>query len=294
MGHHAFETGYGIPEMSAPDYIIIGAMKCATSTLAVQLGGQKGIFMTSPKEPNYFSDDAIFAKGAEWYASLFASAAPGDIKGEASTHYTKRPELDQTLARMVPAVGDVKLIYMIRNPMVRLVSHYIHEWSEGRLSGSLEAAIDTYTPLIDYGRYGWQITPFIEAFGTEPILLTSLERLTADPETELSRIARHIGHSGPVTWMKEDAAQNVSSERVRRLPLQGVLVDNPVATYLRRNLVPKGIRNRIRAMRQMKDRPEIPPHQRASLETCFAQDRDLLAAAFPDDPSLKLAYPFLA
>ncbi len=43
--------------MKQPDFIIIGAMKSATSSLHLQLGAQDGIFMSEPKEPNFFSDD---------------------------------------------------------------------------------------------------------------------------------------------------------------------------------------------------------------------------------------------
>ena len=62
--------------MSLPDYIIIGAMKCGTSTLAAQLGMQDGMFMTTPKEPNFFSDDPIFDNGMDWYRALFTDAKP--------------------------------------------------------------------------------------------------------------------------------------------------------------------------------------------------------------------------
>lgn len=279
--------------MTGPDYIVIGAMKCGTSTLAAQLGAQSGLFMTDPKEPNYFSDDDIFARGPEWYAELFAPADAQDLKGEASTHYTKQPDLPETLPRMQAALRDVRLVYMIRDPMARLVSHYIHEWSQGVLSGSLADALETHGPLVDYGRYGWQVAPYIEAYGRDAVLLTSLERLNADRQAELSRIAAHIGHDGPVSWQDSVGAENVSSERVRRLPLHGLLVDNPVATVLRRALVPKALRARIRAARQMTTRPEIPAEALTGLRMRFAEDRRVLADMFPGDPSLDLAYPWL-
>ena len=89
--------------MSHPDYMIIGAMKCGTTSLAAQLGTQDGLFMTDPKEPYYFSDDPVFAQGPDWYAGLFADAAPGDLTGEATTHYTKRPDYPDTIARIQAA-----------------------------------------------------------------------------------------------------------------------------------------------------------------------------------------------
>ncbi|MGR3434230.1 MAG: sulfotransferase, partial [Shimia sp.] len=73
--------------MPYPDFLIIGAMKCGTTTLAAQLGRQDGVFVCDPKEPFYFSDDAVHARGPDWYRGLFAAAAPGDLKGEGSTRY---------------------------------------------------------------------------------------------------------------------------------------------------------------------------------------------------------------
>lgn len=278
--------------MTGPDFVVIGAMKCGTTTLAAQLGAQKGIFVTTPKEPNFFSDDDIFAKGEAWYESLFDAAAPDDIRGEASTHYTKLPDLPDTVARMRAALPDVRFVYMIRDPMARVVSHYVHEWSQGVLSAPLSEALDAHPALVDYGLYGMQIAPFVEAWGREAICLTSLERMRDDPEAELTRVAAHLGHDGPVVWQAEDSAENTGASRTRKLPLHDLLILNPVAARLRRALVPKRLRTWVRRARQMKDRPVIPETRVAELRRRFAADRDVLAAMFPGDPSLDLAYPW--
>ena len=279
--------------MNTPHYIIIGAMKSGTSTLAAQLGAQGGIFMTEPKEPQYFSDDPVYAKGPDWYGQLFSHAKPGDLLGEASTHYTKLPTYPDTIARMKAACPKLRLVYMIRNPMARLVSHYIHAWSEAELTCPIEEALGTVPELVEYGLYAMQIAPFMEAYGKEAILLSSLERMKQNPEAELKRVAGHIGFEGPVAWVEDNAQENVSAERVRRLPLQGVIVDNPLATALRRALVPKSFRTWVRNMRKMKQRPTLPTEAIPGLEAHFAEDHARLAELFPGDPSLKLCYPFL-
>ncbi len=74
-----------------PDFIIIGAMKSATTTLHGLLASQPGVFMSTPKEPCFFSDDEVWARGVGWYASLFEAAPAGALLGESSTHYTKLP-----------------------------------------------------------------------------------------------------------------------------------------------------------------------------------------------------------
>ncbi len=89
-----------MPNSSAPNFIIIGAMKSATSTLHNQLAAQPGIFMSTPKEPNFFSDDTVYAQGLAWYHGLFSEAAETDLCGESSTHYTKLPDYPHTIERL--------------------------------------------------------------------------------------------------------------------------------------------------------------------------------------------------
>lgn len=275
-----------------PDFLMIGAMKCGTSTLAAQLGQQAGVFMTTPKEPNFFSDDPVWAQGVGWYSALFDGAAPGDLAGEASTHYTKLPTYPETLPRMQATLtAPPRLIYMIRNPVERAVSHYLHEWSEGNMGADPAAAFAAAPEIVDYGCYARQIAPFVEAYGAQAIHLTSLEQLKSDPGGTFAAVAAHLGLESAV-WVTDMPAQNVSSQRMRRLPLQGLLIDNPVARVLRRTLVPKAVRNRIRAARTRQDRPEIPASLRAEMETTFTADRSALAQIFPDHPALGLCYPF--
>lgn len=278
--------------MSLPDFLIVGAMKCGTTTLAAQLAAQDGIFMTTPKEPNFFSDDTVWAKGEAWYRGLFVAAPRGALKGEASTHYTKLPTHPRTLERMAGMLDAPRIVYMIRNPVDRAVSHYIHEWTQGVMAGDPAEAFAHHAELVDYGRYGMQIAPYIDRFGGENVLLTSLETLTAAAAAEFARIGAFLDR--PVTWHDDLGAQNVSAERSRKLPLHGLLVDNPVAAYLRRTLVPKSVRTRIREGRKMQDRPELPEDLRRELEARFAEDRERLAEFFPGHPALIACYPFAA
>jgi hypothetical protein len=279
--------------MSLPDFVIIGAMKCGTTTLAAQLGAQPGIFLTTPKEPNFFSDDEIYARGLDWYQSLFGDAPPGAIKGEASTHYTKLPDHPKAVERLKSSVPRARFVYMIRNPVSRAASHYMHGWSEKRMTGDFRHAFETFPELVNYGRFGMQIAPYVDAFGLDNICLTSLELLTADPRRELQRIASFVGQDSPVEWDSEDQARNTSVKRYRRMPMHGLLIDSWPARTLRRNLVPKSLRRWVRGQRSMTQRPEIPPDVRAKLESVFAVDRDVLAGFFPEHPALKAAYPFL-
>lgn len=277
-----------------PDFIILGAMKCGTSTMAAQLGAQPGLFMTDPKEPNFFSDDPVFARGMGWYQNLFADAAPDDLKGEASTHYTKLPTYPETLARMSQVLTAPRLVYMIRDPLARAVSHYIHEWTMGVITDPLDAALDSHPELISYGCYARQIAPYVDHYGAENILVLSLEDMDRAPQDSLQRVCDFIGYTAPPVWIEEKARTNASSERIRRLPLHGLLIDNVIAQTLRRALVPQALRDRIRQSRQMTRRPTLSPSNVARLQQVFAEDHAHLRRLFPDRPDLDICYPFVA
>lgn len=259
--------------MSLPDFVIIGAMKCGTSTLHAQLAAQPQFFMSEPKEPNFFSNDEIYAKGEGWYRSLFAKAPPGAIKGEASTHYTKLPTYPKTIERLGRLIPDAKFIYVTRDPVERLISHYIHEWTQGVITCPIEEAIEKHPELIDYSRYGYQLAPWVERFGARRVMKVEFERMTATPDAVLQEIADFLGAAGVVRWRGGLDAQNVSAERIRAFPLKSLVVDNPVATALRRTLVPRGLRDRVKSKLQMRERPVLSDETLRRLTEIFEEDR---------------------
>lgn len=257
--------------MAPPDFAIIGAMKCGTSTLAAQLAAQEGVFMTTPKEPEYFSDDAVFARGPDWYAALYAGARPGDLRGEASTGLTKLPTHPRAAERLHAAAPEAKLIHLTRDPLERLISHYIHEWTMGVISEPLETAVETHPELIDYGRYEMQLAPWRARFGEDRILRLTLEEMQADPQGVLDRVAGFLGRPGAFAWREERARVNASAERLRRFPLYDLVVEHPIPAALRRALIPKAWRERVKDRLRLSDRPTLTPELRARLEARLAE-----------------------
>ena len=261
--------------MKKPDFIIIGAMKCATSSLHEQLALQPNFFMSELKEPNFFSNDEEYNKGMDSYWTHFQDAQLTDFCGESSTHYTKLPTYPQTIERLQKTLPDAKFIYVMRHPIKRLVSQYIHEWSQRVIDVDINTAIDQHPELIDYSRYTMQLQPYFEAFGAERVLPVFFERLFTHQQEELERICRFLGYVDMPTWQDLDA-QNVSSERMRTSAWRDSLVENPVLQALRRNLIPKAFRTWIRGLWTMKDRPQLSPAQIQRLEETFDPDLALL------------------
>src|SRR5690606_26127042 len=140
-----------------PDFLLIGAGKCGTTSLHYYLQQHPQIFMSAVKEPNFFALEQAQAvnpeedlqqffhypwavKNLEAYKALFASAESNQLKGEASTMYLYMPEAPQRIKYYVP---EVKLIAVFRQPAERLYSRYLHLARENRLpSRDFKDALD--------------------------------------------------------------------------------------------------------------------------------------------------------
>jgi len=257
-----------------PDFIVIGAMKSATTTLHEQLARQTGLFLSRPKEPNFFSDDENYAKGFDWYASFFEGAGDSHLLGESSTHYTKLPTHPRTVERMMRALSRVKLIYVMRHPIDRLTSHYFHELTVGRIKVGLEEAIDSNPELVDYGRYSLQLEPYLAAYGPESVLPVFFDRLVARPDLELGRIGRFLGLSQALRWDHGLKPQNVGRERLRNSPIRDALVQSPWITRLRRRLLPSSWSEALKDLWKVNNGPPpVPSGLHDRLRDTF--DRDL-------------------
>ena len=268
-----------------PDFIIIGAMKSATSTLHTQLALQDGIFMSTPKEPNYFSDDLEYARGERWYQSLFSDASAADICGESSTHYTKSPDYPLTVERIARLLKKPKFIYVMRHPIDRLVSHYIHQWSQNKFKCDINQAIDQYEELTAYSCYASQLEPYFKQFGRDSVLPVFSEAIRLNPQNQLQRVADFIGFDGAVTWQDDIVAQNVSGDRVRAFKGYSWLVESSVMTFLRRALVPQSFRDRVKKSLTLQKRPEIDAVHLEYLTELFDKDLAILGQYLGTDLS---------
>src|SRR5215211_1496876 len=147
-----------------PNLIVIGGLKCGTTSLHHYLNLHPQVEMSRPKELNFFVAELNWPLGADWYASHFEASAP--IRGESSPHYTNRPRFNGVAARMRSVLGEPGLIYMVRDPLDRMLSHYIHNVAGGYEDRPLtEALADPHSSYVARSRYFFQLEPYLEAFG---------------------------------------------------------------------------------------------------------------------------------
>lgn len=251
-------------------------MKSATSTLQDQLIQQPDIFMCEPKEPNFFSDNEQYEKGTEWYSGLFDEFPEKSLLGEASTHYTKLPTYPETVARINKDLSGTRFIYVMRHPIDRLVSHYIHEWSMGNYKCDINEAITQYPELVAYSCYSMQLFPYFETFGMDKVLPVFFDRLIKNSQSELERVCKFIDYKEAPIWKNDLKAKNISSKRIRRFPLYDLLIESRIAEIIRRSLIPKQLRNFVKSKLRMQDRPVISEINIAKLEDIFNKDLAIL------------------
>ncbi|ACB54073.1 probable sulfotransferase [Crocosphaera subtropica ATCC 51142] len=261
-----------------PNFIIIGAMKCATSSLHEQLNQQPGIFMSELKEPNFFSNDEEYSKGLNWYLSHFKEANINDLRGESSTHYSKLPTYPHTIERLQKHLPNAKFIYVMRHPINRLVSQYIHEWSQRVISEEINESLDRYPELIEYSLYTKQLQPYFDTFGKERVLPIFFERMLTTPQTELEKICHFIGYTNKPRWDEQLNASNVSSERMIKSDWRDAMVEAPGLKQLRRLLIPKSFRTWVRSLWTIKKKPELTSENIEKLTKIFDQDLAVLGS----------------
>ena len=137
-------------EKSFPDFLIAGAMKAGTSSLFYYLCQHPAIAGSRVKEVHYFSNMDNYSKGPDWYRSHFCTLAYKRRKenelghriltGEASPSHAN-PYTPRRIQDLIP---EVKIIFILRDPVERAYSHYRHHLRVGRIPKTLtfESAIE--------------------------------------------------------------------------------------------------------------------------------------------------------
>jgi Sulfotransferase family len=188
-----------------PDFLVIGTMKGGTSSLHRYLRAHPGIFMPEVKELNFFVSDyrgpvpldppevTNWARGEDWYRAWFDAAGPTQLAGEASPKYTKAPEYPGAPERIAALLPDARLVYVVRDPIERIRSHYLHDVAVGRERGTIDNAVRTDPRYVSTSRYTSQLAGYLAHFPAGQVLVVLSEELLHDRAATLARVLEHIG-----------------------------------------------------------------------------------------------------
>lgn len=228
-----------------PNFIVIGSMKSGTSTLCSLLGQHPAVFMSSPKEPEFFCKDDIYARGWDWYLSLFADARNSAAIGEGSTSYTKAPLFPKVPERIARHLPDVRLVYIVRHPLERIESHWMHRVQHGD-SRPFKKMLRKYPNLIDTGRYWSQIQRYRKYFGDDQILVLFFEDLKKNPEGVMNQCFSFLDVDPDVKLTNPSERRNVTRQFKAESMLLKAMRDNTPMGYASR-LIPASFKKLIKA-----------------------------------------------
>jgi hypothetical protein len=204
-------------DRSLPDFLIIGAPKAGTTALHAALTQHPEVFMSQPKEPKYWlCDDApppawrgpgdkhsqqewVWRRGD--YERLFEPAVGGQVRGESTPFYLWSRGAHRRIAEHLP---DVKLIAVVRDPIDRAYSNWMHLWSDGLEPVSdfesafalqrerVEAGWAPFWRYADLGRYGEQLMHVYRYVDPQRVLVLRYRTVVDDPRAAVDRACRFL------------------------------------------------------------------------------------------------------
>lgn len=177
-----------------PNLFIIGAAKSGTTSLHDYLQRHPDIFMSEPKEPGYFTPElGYYPTSTEWYLGLFKDAGDAKIVGESSTHYSKLPKFPGVPESIAEFCHEPRFIYLMRDPIDRIISQYWHGIRQEVQHRGMLAAIKREAEFTAFSDYAMQLEPYFETFGRHRVLVLTFEELVAEPKRILREVFEWLG-----------------------------------------------------------------------------------------------------
>ena len=195
--------------MTLPDFIIGGAPKCGTTSLHQVLDQHTDVWMAKNELYFYDADDPVahadFLGGdgndlawrtpqdpalQEWYQSRFKDAPDGCLIGEDTTTYLMS---DVAPFRISAANPNVKILFMLRDPVERAFSQYWHLLRSGRTCVSFEKALSSEPSIISGSTYAPRLRQFQHALGKDRIHVVLFEEFRTNQQAVLDGVTNYLG-----------------------------------------------------------------------------------------------------
>jgi len=243
--------------IARPNFFVLGATKCGTTTLHGLLTAHPHIFMTKEKEPHFFDDDTYYNRGLDRYLrDHFRGAAGFKARGEATPSYLAweqkvRDRIRRDLGK------DLRFVVMLRDPVKRAWSHYLHQCRSGVETESFERALELEPIRLSAGGLGWtayfrdglyahQLRVWFEAFPREHFLVLLTEDLAERPST-VPRQAFAFLDVDPDVELPTPSRANVCG--ASRYPRLAAALNRPGAIMATlKHVVPYRTRQRVRKL----------------------------------------------
>ena len=218
------------PADRMPDFIIGGAMKCATSSLHHLLRKHDEVHLPDSETHFFCMDDAVQHTGfffparrpgqpapdfhrdldrnLRWYGDFFALARPGQCVGDYSSTYLPAPDAARRIHALLP---DAKLIFMLRNPIDRTYSHYWHRVKTGRAAHAFEYELQHGpSTLLQRSFYKPQLERYYARFPRAQIKVFLFEHFVNDTQAVIDEVCTFLGLSSSLDVNQANPHQNRS------------------------------------------------------------------------------------
>jgi len=257
-------------------FFIIGAMKAGTTSLFKYLSGHPDLCPSSRKEPRVFRRAGEATSLRAELSALFAARRDERWCYEASTAYTKFPRIPGVPRRLQAVVPEARFIYLVRNPVERVWSQYVHDLWNGRETRPLTEAIAKRPQLLHTSRYHLQLEQY-DVFPQDRILVLVFEEMIKDPAGTVRTICEFLGVDPAYRPSTGDIAYNASSDK-RTAPLAIRATGNLGVAEMLPWRVRYWLRSRGTPLPSKKDR--LPPALRLELVEALRPDTEAFFLRF--------------
>jgi hypothetical protein len=284
-------------KMRFPDFFIIGAPKCGTTSLYDWLSEHPRIFMSEIKEPEYYLPEHPWGRvvsSQEMYLRLFKKAKPDQLCGEATARYL----FSKTA---VPAILEnnprAKLIAMVRNPVEMAPSfHTQRRWNcrEGESDfatawrdGYSRESWSSYQALCSLGEQLDRLLKVVDRSQVHVIVLDDLRdnpKAVYEQTLAFLRVKSDGRREFPVSNVRKTRRFDVLDRVIRHPPAMLAPIKRAfLSSFL---LEAKRLRRKLNfLMTKPTPREPVDPALRAEMAEYFAQDVALLGRLLGRDLS---------
>jgi len=277
-----------------PNFFIVGAPRAGTTTLYEFLRRTPKVFMSSVKEPSYFSVSvnpnlkaSKVIRDKNQYLKLFKKVKDEIAIGEATPDYLWDPKSAKLIHEVIP---NARIIIMLRDPVERAFSHYLLLLSIGSEKVSLQEAIkkalkakpDYSGRIIECSYYYEQVKRYLEIFGAEQVKVIIFEEFIQEVRNNVKEVLEFLAVTSEPPKIVE--AQNVFT--MPRSNLVNRAVSNSSLNRIRKKIFPRGLNPTLRKVfTKRTTKPQLSLNDKKILEDIYRKDvlklQQLLGCTFP-------------
>lgn len=190
-----------------PTFLVVGAMKAGTTTVHELLRRHPDVWTPDGKEIDFFSSPGRWRRGVGWYETQLAGHGGARAVGEVSPSYAMADRYPEVAERIAATAPGTTIVYLVRDPLARMVSMYRHHVFTGQERRPAAVALVDDPRYLTASRYGLHLDLYRRWFPPERVVVAALEELVADPRGTMAILFAALGVGPPAAgtdWARHD------------------------------------------------------------------------------------------